>query len=418
MQDAQPTAINMMRADKTKDLRNYCRSGGFRLAVEFRFVLVACFATALYCIAASINSGWIFLLSAALLLVSVCAIVLPWLSLWQLKVSSAAPESVTAGDDLNVIVTLCPQGALLPACDLIVRARRANDARFGGGVSESAVVDDAKELAGVSLVLSAVRRGVVPVPDVEIETAYPFGLAWLTRTYHSGATVVVLPKVYPMEGRFLYQIKSCQYVPGSGRLMSSSGFQSSASRGVREYQRSDSRRFINWALSARHNKLMVKEFDREGLAVFDLAIAAFACWESEEQLDLAVSTCASLAKFGHDQGIHPQLHILLRPLSEAGLPGHTLELEQQLRALASVQPKSDGLRDWYSGLEYLSGRSRALVLIVPDSLKQRGSADFIPQGVVVVSIRAGGAAAVPAFDSAPGGPSLVSVGHVDDLAVL
>lgn len=373
---------------------------------------------ALYCIAASINSGWIFLLSAALLLVCFCSVVVPWLSLRQLNVTGAAPESVTAGDDLSVMVSVWPERGWLPACDLIVRVRNAK-ALGDGGVSENAVIDDARELPGVAVVLPAVRRGVTPIPDVEVETAYPFGLAWLTRIYRSGGSVFILPKVYPMEGRFLYQVKSSQYVPGSGRMPSSSGFQSSATRGVREYQRSDSRRFINWGLSARHNKLMVKEFDREGLAVFDLAIAAFACWESDDHFDLAVSTCASLAKFGHDQGVHPQLHILTQRMTDAGLPAHTLALEQQLRALASVQRLSDGgAKDWYSGIEYLCGRSRALVLIVPDSVKLYGSLDFLPPGVVLVSVKAYASDFGDCTDFGPGFTSLVSVARLDDLAVL
>lgn len=416
--NVQPAGIEINAAESARDLRRTCHSGGFRIGIEFRFVLVTSFAVALYCIAASINSGWIFLLSAALMLVGFCAVVVPWLSLRQLKVTSSAPESVTAGDDLSVMVSIWPEGVLLPACDLIVRVRDASDPR-SDRVSENAVIDDARELPGVAVVLPAVRRGVVPIPDVEVETAYPFGLAWLTRVYRSGGSVFVLPKVYPLEGRFLYQIKSSQYVPGSGRLVSSSGFQSSASRGVREYQRSDSRRFINWALSARHNKLMVKEFDREGLAVFDLAIAAFAFWESDEQLELAVSTCASLAKFGHDQGVHPQLHILMRSISGAGLPEHTLDLEQQLRALASVQrPADGGAKDWYAGLEYLSGRSRALVLIVPDSGKLSGSLDFIPAGVILVSIKTFASTFGAGVDNVRGLTSLVSVAHIDDFAEL
>lgn len=364
-----------------------CKPRGWCAAFEFRFWLVTVFALSLYFIAASINSGWIFLISSSLFLILLCSVILPCLTLSSIRLTNAAPDSVTAGDELSVAVNITPYRRLFPACDLIIRARNMGSSGSPANFSRSVVLDDARKQSSALLNLASVKRGLWYLPEVLVETSYPFGVCWIGRNFAPTRKIFVLPRVHAMEGRFLYQIKSSHYVPGSGRLTSTSGFQSSAGKGVREYVRGDNRRFINWALSARHNKLMVKEFDREGLAVFDLAIATFAFWESEEQFELAVTACASLAKFGHDQGVHPQLHVLDRAVDSTGLPAHTLELEEQLRQLAAVQKPASGEKLWYNGLEYLSGRSRALVLIVPDSGKLYGGLEFIPQGVTLLAIK-------------------------------
>ncbi|MGG2309896.1 DUF58 domain-containing protein, partial [Salmonella enterica] len=74
---------------------------------------------------------------------------------------------------------------------------------------------------------------------------------------------------------------------------------------MRQYVRGDSRRFIHWALSARHGQLMVKEMEHEGLPAFDVALDMQADWKNPEQLELAITAAATLLQLGHSLGIHP-----------------------------------------------------------------------------------------------------------------
>lgn len=388
------------------------KAGSYGISFEFRFFLVCVLAVVLYFIAASVQSGWIFLISATLLCVAVCATCIPLLSLDVIRVFCQTSETVPAGQAVPVHVQLSSRGSLLPSAQLIVCLLPSTEAGFtveNHRLLFESVEKDRLISSESPVVVTCARRGKWSLPDVLVQTSYPFGLLWANRVFHSTRNIIVLPVIKPMECRFLYGVKSSQFVPGSGRLSSSSGYQSSASRGAREYIRGDNRRHINWSLSARHNKLMVKEFDLEGLATYDIALATFADWQSASQFELAITTCASLAKFGHDQGIYPQLHVLHEAPSSGSLPPHTLDLQDQLIMLAELPAATPGSIDWNKNLSFLSGRSRALLLVLPFNCEL--DTDSIPSGVTIVGI----AATQKLKDKAVNSSSFVCVWQESDL---
>lgn len=407
MKSQRNSSVNLSVGDQIllSQPNSVCRPGKQSLSFEFRFLLTAGFAITLYLIAASVGSGWIFLISSGLWFTVLCAIFIPCLILRFTQVTVCTADTVNEGANLTLSVEVVNKSKSVPSSQLLVYVVANTNSGFAD-TGQTMIIEDASTGGTGVFTLPGARRGVRALPAVAVETSYPLGLVWLKRTYHCQKKVYVLPVCHSMECRFLYQVKSSQFVPGIGRVLSASGYQSSASRGAREYIRGDNRRHINWGLSARHGKLMVKEFDLEGLATFDIAFVNCAPWQSESQYELAITTCASLAKFGSDQGIHPQLHILKQNPGEGGLPPHTLDLQEQLRALAEVEyaPGSSG---WEQGLMFLAGRSRALLLIAPLS-----KAEYcVPPGVTVIGIASGNTASI-ACDL----PSLVVLGSVEALS--
>src|SRR5207253_2876973 len=117
-----------------------------------------------------------------------------------------------------------------------------------------------------------------------------------------------------------------------------------------------------------------------------------------------------------DQGIHPQLHVLNDILNSAGLPDHTLDVNVQMRALAEVKRRENVTAAWHTGISFLSGRSRALLIIAPASANASEICPQIPPGVTVIGITSPADESSAASSSSAA--SLILVGRQDELAEL
>jgi hypothetical protein len=80
-------------------------------------------------------------------------------------------------------------------------------------------------------------------------------------------------------------------------------------RSLREFHTGDSPRLIHWPTSAKVGKLMIREFESEGLPGFDVLLDLTSDWQNEEQFELAVSISLSLLQLGFKLGGSPELFI-------------------------------------------------------------------------------------------------------------
>ncbi len=343
------------------------------LKFESRFFLAILLSLVTFGVAASVGSGWALFLSCSALGAAILSLVMPYVLLSQLKVRVSGPAMVDAGDSIPVLMQLETDGLMTSMLrHLIVRSKTDDAVAYPGvnAVSESAYLQDlADRRVILSLNARGMKRGIRALPAVLVETSFPMGLVWVKASYRAEESrIVVLPKTVPLEGAFLKGLRSDSYVPGDSQN-SNHGFQTCYARGIREYNRTDSRRHIHWAVSARHGRLMVKEFENEGVPVYDVAFDLAASWGTEEQFELAVSAAASLLAFGHAQGIHPELLILNEPvLKGASVPSSRIvEIQEQLLALASLeQSKKKTSVFSFSDPSAFDDRARALILITPD----------------------------------------------------
>jgi hypothetical protein len=397
----------------------------YSVELEVRFVVSIILSVSMYFIAASIGSGWVLFLGASVLACAVLSILVPLFLLLNVKANLLAPETALEGESFQIrpqiasgnrfisenckflILSLVPlrkslfcgsksdqmpqnskkqkskeqHRSLQEARE--VRSERHVDTdskeseqidrprKSQRGVpqevrSESFLVESIDTSPKFTMVSPALRRGKHKLPLLEICCSYPFGLAWVKATICSDKEIIVLPRTLSLEGNFVHRLKSSSFVPGDSHSINS-GLASAASRGVRHYVRGDSRRNIHWNLSARHGQLMVKERENEGIPSFDIVFDAGDQWNDQDQFDLAITTAASLLKFGNNMGIHPELFILPRDYQHgSSLPDRIVELDQQLLKLACLDfpapPQGKAIARDYANLLH---RSKAVIIVSP-----------------------------------------------------
>jgi hypothetical protein len=327
----------------------------YSIELEVRFLVSVLLSVSMYFIAASIGSGWVLFLAASVLAYLILSMAIPLFFLSQLRLSLLAPDSALAGEPIQIRPLLTASSKFAKEyCKLLI-LNLAPDPRtlFKKQVAEvqegteSILIESISTEAKFTMLCHPLRRGKHKLPPLEITSSFPFGLAWVIARFHFNEELIVLPRTVAMEGNFIHRLKSSAFVPGDSHS-TNSGFGSSASRGVRNYVRGDSRRHIHWNLSARHGQLMVKERENEGMPSFDVVFDAGGDWQIEDQFDLAITTVASILKYGNTLGIHPELFILDKNY-QAGqpLPERIVELDQQLIQLACLEMGTASLHTEY-----------------------------------------------------------------------
>ncbi len=186
------------------------------------------------------------------------------------------------------------------------------------------------------------RRGAYRQDAFGIRTKFPFGFLQKTRQVENKLEVVVYPRVQPTEE--FYEILPLV----SGEMESFYRGRGHGLYSIRDYQTTDSARFVDWKATAKSGDLKVREFAREDerrvLLVFDPYLPPVPegeVPESEklaEQFERAVSLAACLAWHFHelDSELEFQMHQQVRPMAPAGEIIYDI-----LRALAFVQPATD-----------------------------------------------------------------------------
>ncbi|NLY99434.1 MAG: DUF58 domain-containing protein [Pirellulaceae bacterium] len=140
------------------------------------------------------------------------------------------------------------------------------------------------------------QRGRYRVGPLKLSTRFPFGLFRGTLIDSRVETLTV----YPRLGRLTAAWRSRRRESHEGTQRRQLG-QARASGdffGVREWQAGDSRRWIHWRSSARHQKLVVKQFEqqrhRDVAVLLDLWQPAAASAADRENVELAISFAATI----------------------------------------------------------------------------------------------------------------------------
>lgn len=354
---------------------------GLALAVQVRAAVILTLALAYYFIAANIGSGWIYLLSASLFTALACGFALPLLQVFLLRATVTVPEKAQAGESVSADVTLTraapaflPMGFLRLSIE-IEKRRKANQAAASPVLIQS--------LAGRwqgRLLSKPLSRGVHGPALLSIATSFPLGIFFWRRSFSqkSAGRITVYPATVAVNGLFLYRLKAAGTEHRSQLSARAPVRQSTYTRGVRDYVRGDSPRHVHWASSARTGRLLVREFEAEGLPHFDVRLDPQLPWGSAEQFELAVTTAASLLCLGHRLGLSPELALGL-PAAALGidLPACAPGRQEQMEILARIQVKK-GLAG--ARLPAAAQPGRTFVSILP-----AGTADGSEQFVIEIA---------------------------------
>ncbi len=186
------------------------------------------------------------------------------------------------------------------------------------------------------------RRGAYQQDSFGIRTRFPFGFFEKTRQVDSNLEIVVYPRVEPTEQFYevlpLLTGEMASYFRGRGHELHS----------LRDYVPTDSARFVDWKVSAKSGRLVVREFAREderrvmlvldpflGLPRADLGQLAEA--EHAERFERAVSLAACIAWHFHE--IHSVMQFRTNSFSTPMAPAGEI-IYDTLRELALVEADS------------------------------------------------------------------------------
>jgi uncharacterized protein (DUF58 family) len=183
------------------------------------------------------------------------------------------------------------------------------------------------------------RRGLYRQDAFGIRTRFPFGFFEKTRRVDSDIQITVYPRVEPTEQFYevlpLLTGEMASHFRGRGHELHS----------LREYLPSDSARFVDWKVTAKSGRLMIREFAREDerrvMLVFDpflgparARLGELAAAEHAERFERAVSMTACIAWHFHE--IHSVLQFRTDRFSTPMAPAGEV-IYDALRALALIE---------------------------------------------------------------------------------
>jgi uncharacterized protein (DUF58 family) len=184
-----------------------------------------------------------------------------------------------------------------------------------------------------------------------IRTRFPFGFFEKTRQVDSQLEIIVYPKVAPTE--HFYEVLPLL----SGEMASNFRGRGHELHSLRDYLYTDSARFVDWKVTARAGRLMVREFAREDerrvMLVLDPYIGPPPATPGESDADAARAATAHAARFEravsmaaciawHFNEIHAVLQFRTHRFSTPMAPSAEI-IYDALRDLATIQPDSSAL---------------------------------------------------------------------------
>ncbi len=293
------------------------------LWLEPRAIVVVLLIPVLYVFAGETGNQWFYLLAAAVLSALIIGTLIPLLTVLEVDGRASLPLNAVAGEKVPIKVMLKrksrlgPLSVLFPLRWLIVKVYlKSNDLKISQ--IDPVIVDTINEEMHFFTHTPAVKRGVCKLAALEIYCCFPFGMVWWSRKiipdpedFDSIQLLTIYPPLVLMEGHFLYRIRAAQEAPTGlmSRRVQTRG-QSMSVKGVREFRHGDSPRMVHWPSSARLGKLLVREYESEGMPGFDLLLNLRNNWRSEEQFELAVALAHSIVHLGHKVGLLPEFIVI------------------------------------------------------------------------------------------------------------
>ncbi len=188
------------------------------------------------------------------------------------------------------------------------------------------------------------QRGRYRLGPIRLSSRFPFGL--FRHSVELGQTEALV--VYPRIGRLSprWTARQQQAFEGAQRREERSGRAQADLYGVRPWRSGDSRRWIHWRATARHQELVVRQFEqfrtRDLFLLLDLWQPAPPSPQDQEQVEWMVSFAATILVQACRQGgnrlglaIGAQQPVWLLGQASTGL------LEEAMLQLAVAQPASE-----------------------------------------------------------------------------
>lgn len=147
------------------------------------------------------------------------------------------------------------------------------------------------------------RRGIFTIHEMELQTRFPFSFLVKIRRFFPNQTVRVYPRIFRLSDEIIARFTEGTFLESPYRGDSHNLLH------LRDYTHQDSSKRIHWKASAKTEKLMVKDYQKEqGRDLF----LYFDCYptggpELNPVLETALSLIASLALLLSEKGIYGQI---------------------------------------------------------------------------------------------------------------
>jgi uncharacterized protein (DUF58 family) len=197
------------------------------------------------------------------------------------------------------------------------------DPNFTGLSRQFFYVPPAETVNGYASVLFP-HRGVYDLREVELQTPLPFSFFLKIRRYKKQERICVYPKVYRLTEELI-----ARFTEGLFRESLYRG-ESQQLLHLRDYTPLDSSRRIHWKASAKAEKLMIKEYQKEQGRNLLFYFDCFAEKLPDPVMELAISFIASLAFFFRERDFDARIVF----------PGNSFLLKD------SIHPLLNFLADW------------------------------------------------------------------------
>lgn len=244
-----------------------------------------------------------------------------------LAAERAAPQAVHRNTRFPMTIRLRNRSRWVPA--VYVRIRLCNP--LSTQVSLIPAIAPNTEVA-VRLTMQMDRRGVYPLPDIELAVSTPFGFIEARRVLRDGSEIVVYPRVRALRTSAFSEIQRLDNAPR--RTLGEGGDFFS----LRRYVPGDDLRKVAWRPSARANTLLVRELaaeaSRDVVLVLDNRRARDSA-DFEDRFEGAVELAASLAVTLLHRQFNVAVFTLSRTLPLDHSAPHVLKV---LDLLARLQP--------------------------------------------------------------------------------
>jgi uncharacterized protein (DUF58 family) len=318
-------------------------------------------------------SGWLYVMSGGIFALLTIAALLSYRTLHPCQVRRSLIEPVTAGEDLQISITLTNTTA---SAKLLLQVQDYLSPNLGQPIQQVIECLPARSSYTLTYTCPTTQRGVYRWQNIELRTAAPFGLFWCRRRWRDRAIATVYPSILPLQ--------TCPLLDKMGRELNAQVLDhrhahadvSGVTRSLRPYRWGDPMRLIHWCSSARYGELRVREMESwsSGQAVvicldsamsweaehFEqavLAAAALYCYGIRQQLKVTFWTAGT----GLVQGVQPILQTLARVM-----PGEAVRAEalpsSPLLWLTSNLASLDSLS---SDSRWLLWQSHSLTLLRP-----------------------------------------------------
>jgi uncharacterized protein (DUF58 family) len=340
---------------RRSSLRWIAEQVDYRLTREGMIYLGAVFVLVLACV--NTGNNLLFMILACCLAGILISGILSRAVLAGVALKFDVPEHIFAEQPMLAEMELRNEKSLWPSFSLRIITEGASGKEGAAGVdAASGTTGQGKILSqpvffpyvprlGVArqkVELTFPRRGVYKQDSFGLRTRFPFGFFEKTRKVGSDLKIMVYPRVEPTEQ--FYEVLPLL----SGEMASQFRGRGHELHSLREYVTSDSARSVDWKVSAKSNRLMVREFAREDerrvMLVLDPFIGpamgepnATAEASQLDRFERAVSMAACIAWHFHelDSVMQFRTNRFATPMAPAGEI-----IYDALRELATLQPES------------------------------------------------------------------------------